>query len=513
MSKIGRIFQNFILSNPKRAIWFMKTMPASFWEKQSEKLALKTLQEAVEYSPAYRDFLEKEGVDPKSIKTIEEFKQKVPIILKTNFLQFYPIEELVGKKFNEIFGICFSSGSTGKPCPFLYKREMATTIFQGYAGWLDYFFDLFSQKISTLYINAAPLGVWAFGYLMTLFFARVLDKYPVTYLTPGPDSKLVVNILSEMGKHYDQVIIATTPSLLSKIFDEGDEESLKWEEFDLKFVLGGEPLTDGFKGYIFSKVDPERKNPWRILNILGTGDASIVGIGLPVAEIVEKIAREDQKLQSELSSQNIPFSVFQYNPMSVFLEEKEEKLLITSRVGLAPIIRYQIGDGGKIVPFVEMEKKLKSYGYRIEELLKKEGWKKGYFKWPFLVFFGRIDQTVTIFSAAKISAQNLLPLLDMPEAKEIRSFKITGRPDEKGEIKLVVFLELKPKIKPTPTEWVNLENKYRHLVHQVLMKTNIDYQDAYRIDPTRTLPIVKILRYGEGVFEEDLSRPKPKMVI
>lgn len=491
----------------------MTSMPASFWEKQGKKLALKAFREAVENSPAYRNFLRKQEVDPSTIKTIEDFKQKVPIISKTNFLQIYPLNELTGKKFKEIFGICFSSGTTGKPCPFLYKRAMATTIFQGYAGWLDYLFNLFSSEISTLYINAAPLGVWAFGYLMTLFFARILEKYPITYVTPGPDTKMVIKILKEIGKNYDQVIIATTPSLLSKILDDGEEENLKWEGLDLKFILGGEPLTDGFKEYIFSKVDPAKQNPWRIFNVLGTGDASIIGFGFPLAEIIQKIAKEKREFQIELSPQNIPFSVFQYNPMSVFLEEKEGKLLVTSRLGLSPIIRYQIGDGGKIVSFAEMEQKLRSYGYSIEDLLKKEGWRKGYFKWPFLIFFGRIDETVTIFSAAKISVQNLLPLLDMPEAKEIRSFKITGQPDERGEIKLIVFLELKPKIKPTPAELANLENKYQHLVHQVLMRTNIDYRDAYRIDASRTLPLVKLFPYGEGVFKEDSSRPKPKMVI
>jgi len=513
MKKISTVFQNFILSNPKRAVWFMKTMPASFWEKQGEKLALKVFKEAVENSPAYQDFLKREGVNPNEIKTIEDFKEKVPITSKKNFLQFYPIEKLIGEKFKEILGVCFSSGSTGKPCPFLYKRELTDTIFKGYAGWLDYLFDLFSKKIPTLYLNAAPLGVWAFGYLMTLFFARIVDKYPITYITPGPDSKLVIKILGEMGGNYEQIIIVTTPSILSKIFDEGEEGNFNWKELNVKFVLGGEPLTDGFKEYIFSKIDSERKNPWRIFNVLGTGDASIVGFSLPLAEVVQKVAREDQKFQSELSSQNIPFWIFQYNPLSVFLEEKEGKLLITSNIGLTPIIRYQIGDGGKIVPFLEMKEKLKKHGYDIEELLRKEGWTKGYFKWPFLIFFGRIDQTVTIFSAAKIAVQNLLPLLDLPETKEIRSFKISGQPDEKGNIRLVVFFELKPKIKPTPEELIKLENKYQQLVHQVLIRTNIDYQDAYRIDPSRTLPIVKIFPYNEGVFKEDASRPKPKMVI
>jgi len=54
MSKISAIFQNFIISNPKRAIWFMKSMSASFWEKQNKKLALEVFKEARENSPGYK---------------------------------------------------------------------------------------------------------------------------------------------------------------------------------------------------------------------------------------------------------------------------------------------------------------------------------------------------------------------------------------------------------------------------------------------------------------------------
>jgi len=195
------------------------------------------------------------------------------------------------------------------------------------------------------------------------------------------------------------------------------------------------------------------------------------------------------------------------------VEEIDGKLLITSKSSLSPIIRYQIGDGGIIVSFSEMEEKLKKHGYNISNLLEKEGWKKGYFKWPFLIFFGRIDQMVTIFSGAKVAPQNLLPLLDDPEAKEISNFKLSTKTDEKGEIRLVVLLELKPNLKPKPEEIKNLEKKYRDLIHKTLMMNNIDYQDAYRIDPERTLPQVKFFAYGEDVFREDSSRPKLKMVI
>jgi len=512
MKKISTVFQNFILSNPKRAVWFMKTMPASFWEKQGEKLALKVFKEAVENSPAYQDFLKKQGVDPNTIKTIEDFKQKVPITTKKNFIQQYSLSNLGGNRFENVFGICFSSGSTGMPVAFLYNRKIFLSGMRGWLSWLEFLWEISSSK-SVLFINATPLGVWSFGYTTNLLMGTLLHKYNITYVTAGLDSQSVIKILKEVGKNYTQVIINTLPSFLRKIFEEGDKEKLKWGEFNLKFNLAGEPLTDEFKNHIYSRVDPKRENRWRILNFLAAGDAGLIGCSFPLAEIIQKIAKEDEKFRSTLYPKNVPFFVFQFNPLNIFLEEVEEKLLITSNASISPIIRYQIGDGGKIIPFLEMEEKLKSCGYNIPDILERESWKKGYFKWPFLIFLGRIDQVAVIFTGAKIAPENLLPLLDDPEAREIKGFKLTTTTDKEGNVRLKVLLELKPNLKPKIEEIKNLEKKYWKLVHNILMKTNIDYQDAYHTDPEKTLPQIEIFPYGEGVFKEDLSRPKPKMVI
>jgi phenylacetate-CoA ligase len=512
MKKISVIFQNFILSNPKRAIWFMTSMPASFWEKQNKKLASKAFREAVENSPAYQDFLRKHSIDPSKIKALEDFQKKIPITSKKNFIQQYSLNDLAGNRFKNVFGICFSSGSTGTPVAFLYNREIFFGAFRGWLSWLEFLWEITSSG-PVLFINAAPLGVWSFGYTTSLLFGTLLDKYDITYVTPGLDSQGVIKILKEIGRSYAQVIISTFPSFLRKIFDEGDKEKLEWKKFNLKFQLAGEPLTDGFKNYIFSKVDPARKNPWRIFNLLAAGDAGLIGCGFPLAEMIQKITRENEKFRSMLGINKAPFFIFQYNPLNVFLEEIDGKLLVTSISSISPIIRYQIGDGGKIISFSEMERKLKSCGYNTSDLLRKGGWKKGYFKWPFLIFWGRVDQTVTIFTGAKISPQNLLPLLDEPEAKEIKNFKLTTKIDEKGGVKLAVLLELKPNLKPTSEEMKVLERKYRDLIHRILMTTNIDYRDAYRVDPERTLPEVQFFPDGEGVFKEDSSRPKPKMVI
>ena len=195
------------------------------------------------------------------------------------------------------------------------------------------------------------------------------------------------------------------------------------------------------------------------------------------------------------------------------MEEKEGDLLVTTTASSMPIIRYKLGDSVKIISFQEMENKLKECGYTIPDLLKKAGWQKGYFKWPFLILQGRSDDMLTIFSGAKISPQNLFPLLDMPEAKEINSFKLTTETEKDFNNRLVVYLELKDNLKPSTQDVINLEKKYQKLVHQCLSKTNIDYQDAYRLNPEMVLPKIKIFPAKQGPFEGDDKRPKKRFVI
>ena len=72
MAKISEIMQNFIMSNPKRAIWFMTTMKPGFWEKKGQKMALEVFHQAAKKVPAYQNFLKKQGIDPSTIKTLED---------------------------------------------------------------------------------------------------------------------------------------------------------------------------------------------------------------------------------------------------------------------------------------------------------------------------------------------------------------------------------------------------------------------------------------------------------
>jgi len=108
--------QKIVISNPKTGMWFLSHMPASFWERQGRKKALATFYEAAERVPAYQKFLKEKGVNPKEIRTFEDFQKKVPLTDKENYILKYPLNELCwGEKIEKMYTVSTSSGSTGTP--------------------------------------------------------------------------------------------------------------------------------------------------------------------------------------------------------------------------------------------------------------------------------------------------------------------------------------------------------------------------------------------------------------
>jgi len=59
----------------------------------ADRSVLKLFSEAAVRVPAYKDFLKQAGVNPKSVKTIADFKQ-LPLVDKKNYLTKYPLAEL-----------------------------------------------------------------------------------------------------------------------------------------------------------------------------------------------------------------------------------------------------------------------------------------------------------------------------------------------------------------------------------------------------------------------------------
>ena len=101
----------------------LKQRTAKEWDRRGEKRALELFHAMAERVPAYKDFLQKQKINHRCIKSIEDFKT-IPPIDKDNYLRVYPRPMLCwdGDFKSGQWTISTTSGSTGKP--FYFPRGL-----------------------------------------------------------------------------------------------------------------------------------------------------------------------------------------------------------------------------------------------------------------------------------------------------------------------------------------------------------------------------------------------------
>jgi phenylacetate-CoA ligase len=504
MAKISDIFQKFIMSNPKRAMEFMSSMPASFWERQGRKKALSIFHEAAEKVPAYKQFLKLKEVNPKEIKTFEDFQKKVPIIDKKNYILQNPLKELcLDGKVEKMYTFSTSSGSEGTPViwPRLVEQDKMLPDY-----WECFFIQNWNiDEKSTLVIITMALGNWIAGMLTTDVIKRIAlkGKYRLSIATPGTDIKQILNIIKWIAPNYDQIIILVYPSLLKLIIEEGEKFGIKWRNLNLKFWLGGEKFSKNMRNYVIEKLGIEEKLD-TFVSVYGTSDAGAIGLGSPLSNLIFKIISENERLHRKLV-EPLPksFSLVQCNPLSYFVEGIEDEIVITYRGGI-PLIRYNTHDLGKVIPYEHMMTFMKENNIDVVELLKKEGYKKEkIWHWPFLYIIGK-EESISIFGA-KISPEDIEAIIYSKKIKEINSFRLKLESDKEGNTCFYILLELKKDIVFASEEKKELEKKYHDIFLKNLLELNLDFADAYGINPKIADPIIKIYHFNEGPFAKKLA--------
>lgn len=507
MAKFTDITQNFIMSNPKRAIWFMSSMKPDFWEKQGDKLALKTFHEAAEKVPAYKDFLKKHNIkDHTKIQTIDDFKKYVPIMDKDNYLRAYPLEDIVLGDISESYSFLISAGTTGEPLHYLISKQLVASHSQGASAIWNYLWNILSKKV--LIINGMALGMWPGGFIINAMVHELCKKYKnLTLVAPGTDAKEIITTIKTIGKHYDLIIICSYPTFLKVVFDIGEEQNIEWNKYNVRIVSGGEVLYPEFRDYILKKIKNHQTPFWSIFDAVGGVEFSNLGLTTPLSIKLKMIFEENQNLSEKIFGKNLIFQFFQYNPAGIWEEIVDDHITITSYDKI-PLIRYNTKDKGKIISWKKINSLLKNEGIQIQEELEKDGWTKSNFQWPFLGFFGRSDYAIGLVGA-KISPESIKKALINEQM--ISNIKLSLEKNLKSCF--LVYIELLPSIKINSNQIQNLEKDYSKKIIDYLLKTNIDFKDAYSKSKDLMTPKVKICFFREGPFKEEEGRVKPKLII
>lgn len=507
--KIGDIMQKFFMSNPKRAMWFMSTMPASFWQKKGRQKALATFHEAAKKVPAYKNFLRDYKIKAEDIKTFEDFQEKVPVSNKKNYIAKYNLGERCFGEISTMSTVAMSSGTSGNSVfwPRLAKQDaMLPSYFENF-----YLQNWDIDKKSTLIVVTMALGTWIAGMLVAGATKPIADsgKYHLTLATPGSDIEQIVKIVKGIGANYDQIIIVVYPSLLMPILETGEKENINWKKLNIKLWIGGEAISTTWREKVRKRLGATVNDLSFMAGVYGTADAGGIAFSSPFSSLITNLASKNEGLAKDLFQSKIIPTLAQFSPLGYFIEEKDGELIINYTSG-APLIRYNIHDQGGIISYEKVLKILKNHGYDAEKILSKKGYPKNkIWKWPFVYVYFRK-------SAISIASANIFPeqLGDIIiKSPEFNSFKLSKIEDEKGNARFVIYLEIK-KESTLPLEKIpRISQKYHDIILDHLLKINFDFRQAYSEDPKSCDPLIVIQSFRTGPFVEDAKRTKPKIII
>ncbi len=465
---------------------------SDYWEEIGQNKALEVFHEAASRVPAYGDFLKKNKIDHKRIRSIKDFKE-VPEIDKKNYLNLYPLKELCWDgDISKINVIAVSSGSTGNP--YFWPRDIwqELEVDFHYNLLLKYLFN--SDKKTTLQVIVLAMGMYIAGpftFSSSLRFA--LKGNPLTITTPSTDIEAALSVIKNLASQFEQVLICGYPPLVKEIIDIGARQGLDWSKYNMKFTFGGEGFSEKWRDYIHEKINTEDVYATTI-NLYGTADASVLGIETPMSISFRRILANDKdKRLKYLGDERLP-SIVSYNPIIKYFEKTNNgDLLFTSSSGL-PVIRYRIGDSGGIVKYDELKNVVAPV--------------KGYPDWklPVVYLFGRSDNTVQVYGA-NVYPDNIKEALFDEGICDL----ITGRflISIKYRENLDTYLNIEVELAPDVNSASVLKKKIEETITNHLIKNNSEYEVIFKTVGVKAIPSIELVKYRDERFKYNI---KPKWI-
>ena len=218
-----------------------------FWNEYTETLPrakldalhLKKLQALVHYayerSPFYRKKLDAAGVKPGDIRTLDDFKRKIPLTEKSEFVDLQladpPYGPTAALPAEFIVHHCETSGTTGKPLAIPYS--MYDTVRYG-ESWAYCFWALGIRPEDTFYFafgwgNFA--GFWSAYWGVRRLGARVISG-------GGLDTKGHIQAILRMKP----TVLVSTPTFALRMAAVAAEMGVDLSQSSIKFTIhAGEP--------------------------------------------------------------------------------------------------------------------------------------------------------------------------------------------------------------------------------------------------------------------------------
>jgi phenylacetate-CoA ligase len=410
--------------------------------------ALALFHEVAATVPAYPAFLAAHGVDPITVRTVDDLRG-VPAVTKANYVQRYPLADRCrGGRLEACDMIAVSSGSTGQPTfwPRFLTDELAVA-----RRFEQVFHDSFAAaERRTLAVVCFALGTWVGG-MFTASCCRhlAMKGYPITVITPGNSKEEIFRVVTELGPSFDQVVLLGYPPFLKDVIDAGLARGVRWADLRVRLVTAGEVFSEEWRTLVAERIG-SRSPEYDFASLYGTADAGVLGVETPLSIAVRRfLATRPEAARALFGQERLP-TLLQYDPHARYFEAVDGALLFSGDNGV-PLVRYGILDTGGVIPHEPMLASLASAGFDPLAALGGTGRSgRGARPLPFVFVFGRSDFTVSYYGA-NVFPENVTVGLEQPGIQSwvTGKFVLEVKRDADENEHLSVVVELAPGESPS----------------------------------------------------------------
>lgn len=437
---------------------------------------LKLFKDAARRVPAYRDFLQKAGINPELVNTIKDFSG-IPTIDKQNYISQYSLKELswdgslAGVKY-----IPSSSGSTG--APFFWPRgekqdEVSSRVFK------SIYENIFHTGGRTaLCVNLYALGTWIAGFELYNATKRLSGHNNILVLTtPSIEKRVAVESIKNLGPSFDCVILAGYPPFIKDVIEEGIREGINWKRFDVRCLSGGEAFSEKWRDHVLELIGKENDLSTYV-NIYGMAEVGVVGFESPFSIGLRRSVEKELKNGSNkdgknhvLACENDVLPVYHYDPLHRYIEVEGVDSLILTANSCMPLVRYNTRDRGGILPTQDTE-----------------------WKYPLVYLLGRKDFSIS-FYALNIYVENLKRAFENFAQSHSLSglFTMSIGHDDNMDQRFDVSVELAHDAVPHDGF---LEALKQNTV-KILCAVNSEYAKLHATLGSRAEPCIQLVDYGQ----------------
>lgn len=399
------------------------------------------------------------------------------MIAKRDVFASHPLADvLVGRSMGSIATLVTSSGMTASSFSLgMINRKGTQSMVETTDRLLDSWFQ--TRKKKTFLINTFAMGV------------SIPTSLPGINLSVRSDKVLAV--LRALKPYYRQFVVISDVYFLKKLLEDGRSAGMRWSRWPVQFGMGGEWFPESYRQYLASLVEVDLDRPHPRTRIMSSMGAAELGFNVCFESHdtvrLRRLAESDERVRQALfgSIDTIPM-IGHYDPRRWFIEVTPTKELGSGGGAFAftsldlhaamPLVRYQTGDCGYILPYERVRQILRS--------LKYDAYLPA-LKYPLMAVAGRTDHTLTA-AARSVRIEFLRSLV---YSKSSLASTTTGQFHVKargGRLHLRIQLQatVEPRQRATIQEqWSSLFN--RHFPAVVRAVPYFDFHGALSVDYER----------------------------